>query len=70
MKLLTLTRQNLDSNNSLLNFTCITPVAKITVPSETNRKDIAQRYTLNKNQKAAFMIITGHLDGEDKINAG
>ncbi|CAF4087034.1 unnamed protein product [Rotaria magnacalcarata] len=29
---------------------------------------IAQQFTLNKNQNAAFMIITGHLDGLDKLN--
>ena len=61
---------NFDGDDRFLNFMCTRPVTKITVPSETTRKDIVQRFRLNKNQKAAFMIITGHLDGLDKINDG
>jgi hypothetical protein len=61
---------NFDSNNGSLNFRCIVPVSRIIVPNETTREHIAQQFTLNKNQKAAFMIITGHLDGLDKLNEG
>ena len=57
-----------DSDDGLLNSKCIIPVTKITVPNEITRENIAQQFTLNKNQKAAFMIITGHLDGLDKLN--
>lgn len=57
-------------NNDMLNFRHITPVSKINVPSEVTREQIAQQFTLNKNQKAAFLIITGHLDGLDKLNEG
>ena len=32
------------------------------------RQQIARQFTLNKNQTAAFMIITGHLDGVDGLN--
>ncbi|CAF2108235.1 unnamed protein product [Rotaria magnacalcarata] len=59
---------NFDSNNGLLNLPCIVPVSRITLPNETTREHIAQQFTLNKNQNAAFMIITGHLDGLDKLN--
>ncbi len=59
---------NFHSNNGSLNFQCIVPVSRIIVPNETTREHIAQQFTLNKNQKAAFMIITGHLDGLDKLN--
>jgi len=59
---------NFDSNSEHLNFQCIVPVSRIIVPNETTREHIAQHFTLNKNQKAAFMIITGHLDGLDKLN--
>jgi hypothetical protein len=61
---------NLDNNDQSLDFMYTTPVTKTVVPSETTRNDVAQRFTLNKNQKAAFMIITGHLDGIDKMNEG
>lgn len=61
---------NFDNDDQLLDFMCTIPVTKITIPGEPTRNDIAQRFTINKNQKAAFMIITGHLDGMDKINGG
>ncbi|CAF1498169.1 unnamed protein product [Adineta ricciae] len=54
---------DLDNNNETASSTSIIPVAKIAVPNETTRENIAVQFTLNKNQKAAFMIITGHLDG-------
>jgi hypothetical protein len=61
---------NYDNNDQSLNFMYTTPVTKIAIPGETTRNDIAQRFTLNKNQKAAFMIITGHLDGIGTMNEG
>jgi hypothetical protein len=57
-----------DSNNKALDSGGIVPVTKITAPNEITRENIAQQFTLNKNQKAAFMIITGHLDQLDKLN--
>jgi hypothetical protein len=57
-----------DTIDGILNSKCTAPVTTIIVPTETTREDIAQQFTLNKNQKAAFMIITGHLDGLDKLN--
>jgi hypothetical protein len=61
---------NFDTNDQSLNFMYTTSVTKIAIPIETTRNDIAQRFTLNKNQKAAFMIVTGHLDGMNKTNEG
>ncbi len=58
----------LDSYDKPLDSRCIVPVTKITVPNEISRENLAQQFTLNKNQKAAFMIITGHLDGLDTLN--
>ncbi len=58
------------NDDELLNFECILSVTKVTVPVENTREYIAEQYTLNKNQKAAFMIITGHLDGLDRLNEG
>ncbi|CAF4363912.1 unnamed protein product, partial [Adineta steineri] len=59
---------NFDSNEEVSNSKYIMPVTKIAVPNEITRESIATQYTLNTNQKAAFMIITGHLDGLDKLN--
>jgi hypothetical protein len=61
---------NFNGDNEALNSQCIVPVTKITIPNEITREDIAQQFTLNKNQKAAYMIITGHLDGLNKLNEG
>ncbi|CAF4062556.1 unnamed protein product, partial [Adineta steineri] len=61
---------NFNSDNGLLSSRSIMPVIKITVPNEITRENIVTQFTLNKNQKAAFMIITGHLDGLDKLNEG
>jgi hypothetical protein len=61
---------NFNSNEGPLNFKCIVSVTKIAVPVENTREHIVQQFTLNKNQRAAFMIITGHLDGMNKLNEG
>lgn len=52
------------------NFDSVRSVTKVTVPVENTRQFIANDYTLNKNQRAAYMIITGHLDGLDRLNEG
>jgi len=54
----------------VLNFDFVLSVTKVIVPVENTREYIVEQYTLNKNQKAAFMIITGHLDGLDRLNEG
>ncbi|CAF1486450.1 unnamed protein product [Adineta ricciae] len=36
----------------------------------TIQMDIVNEYTLNKEQKLAFMIITGHLNGESRFRIG
>jgi hypothetical protein len=58
-----------DDYGTSSNFISIQPVATVSVPSGPSREQIAEQFTLNKNQKAAFMIITGHLDGLDELNA-
>lgn len=42
-------------------------VKAISLSSGPTRQQIARTFTLNRNQTAAFMIITGHLDGIDGI---
>lgn len=61
---------NFNTTDESLNFEYVVSVTKVSVPVENTREHIAQQYTLNKNQKAAFMIITGHLDGLDRLNEG
>lgn len=61
---------NFDTNNKHSHSTSIAPVTMITVSDEITREHIVQQFTLNKNQKAAFMIVTGHLDGLDRLNEG
>jgi hypothetical protein len=34
------------------------------------QKSIADEFTLNKEQRAAFMIITSHLDGDSRYRSG
>ena len=43
-------------------------VKAISLSTGPTRQQIAREFTLNKNQTAAFMIITGHLDGVDGLN--
>ena len=43
-------------------------VKAISLSAGPTRQQIAREFTLNKNQTAAFMIITGHLDGVDGLN--
>ena len=43
-------------------------VKAISLSAGPTRQQIARQFTLNKNQTAAFMIITGHLDGVDGLN--
>jgi hypothetical protein len=61
---------NLDNNKTISSSGHIMSVTKVIVPNEITRENMARQFTLNKNQKAAFMIITGHLDGLDNLNGG
>ena len=59
-----------DSDHRVLDSGCVVPVTKVTVPNDIARENIVQEFTLNKNQRAAFMIIATHLDGLDQLNIG
>ena len=52
------------------NYQCTTPVTTISINTGPTRDDVVRKFTLNRNQKAAFMIITGHLDGLDSMDKG
>ena len=43
-------------------------VKAISLSAGPTRQQIARQFTLNKNQTAAFMIITDHLDGADGLD--
>jgi len=59
---------NYNSNN-LENYGPILPVVSVTTNFPT-KKSIADEFTLNREQRAAFMIITSHLDGDSKCRTG
>ena len=59
---------NYNSNN-LENYGPILPVVSVTTNVPTQRS-IAEEFTLNREQRAAFMIITSHLDGDSKCRTG
>lgn len=57
-------------NDPLISTTTIAPVTKVAVPQNPTRENVAQQFQLNKNQRAAFMIIAGHLDGSNGLIDG
>jgi hypothetical protein len=65
----TMTNPNHYNNNNLENYGSNLPVVPVTTkfPSQ---KSIADEFTLNREQRAAFMIITSHLDGDGRYRIG
>ena len=51
--------------NTLENGGSILPVIAVRTSFPT-RKNVADEFTLNKEQRAAFMIITSHLEGDNR----
>lgn len=45
----------------------VPPVIATTTISFPSKTDIVKKYTLNSQQRYAFMIITGHLDGDNQL---
>ena len=56
-------------SNTFDNDTSILPVLSVRTSFPT-QETIADEYTLNKEQRAAFMIITSHLDGDKRYHKG
>ncbi|CAF4345383.1 unnamed protein product, partial [Rotaria magnacalcarata] len=50
--------------------TTVPPVTITTAISFPTKMDIIKQFTLNSQQKYAFMIVTSHLDGENQIHTG
>ena len=58
-----------NNNSNLPNADSILPVVSITT-NLTTQKSIADEFTLNREQRAAFMIITSHLNGDSQYRTG
>lgn len=48
----------------------VSSVTAIKMMSLTMQLDVANQFTLNDQQKFAFMFITGHLDGDTRFRIG
>lgn len=57
------------NNNNFENCGSILPVVSVTTNFPT-QKGIVDEFTLNREQQAAFMIITSHLDGDSRCRTG
>lgn len=58
------------STNPSTNSRPILPVAAVFASSYPTQKGVAEEFTLNREQRAAFMIITSHLDGDKQFQTG
>ena len=58
---------NINASN---NYNSILPVASVVSTINCTQKSIADEYTLNREQRAAFMIIISHLDAEKQSRKG
>ena len=56
-------------NSNLEYYGPILPVMSMATSFPT-QKGIADEFTLNREQRAAFMIITSHLDGDSRCRGG
>ncbi|CAF4653803.1 unnamed protein product, partial [Rotaria sp. Silwood2] len=65
----TVVNPNNYKNNNFENYGWILPVVSVTTNFPTP-KTIADEFTLNREQRAAFMIITSHLDGDSRCRTG
>ena len=65
----TVVDSNNHDTNEFQNHGSILPVASVATqfPSQ---KSVADEFTLNREQRAAFMIITSHLDGDTGSRTG
>jgi hypothetical protein len=57
------------NKNNIENYDSVHPVTYVTASFPT-QKSIIDEFTLNREQRAAFMIITSHLDGDVSCHTG
>ena len=60
---------NNHNTNEFQNHGLVLPVVPASTPFPS-KKNIADEFTLNREQRAAFMIITSHLDGDSRCRTG
>ena len=65
----TVVNPNNYNRNNFENYDSILPVTSVTSSLPT-QKSIADEFTLNREQRAAFMIITSHLDSDSRCRTG
>ena len=65
----TVINPNNHTTNEFQNHGSILPVASITTQFPS-RKSVADEFPLNREQRAAFRIITNHLDGDSGSRTG
>ena len=58
------------SSNPSTDFKPILPVAAVITSSFPTQRGVADEFTLNREQRAAFMIISSHLDGDKQYHPG
>ena len=67
--IVTVVDPNNHNTNEFQNHGSILPVASVT-SQFPSKKSVADEFTLNREQQAAFMIITSHLDGDSRPCTG
>ena len=65
----TVVNPNYNNKNNFESYGSILPVISVTTSFPT-QKSIADEFTLNTEQRAAFMIIASHLDGYSQSSTG
>ena len=65
----TVVNPNYNNQSNFENYGSILPVTSVTT-SFCSQKSIADEFTLNTEQRAAFLIITSHLDGDSRCRTG
>jgi hypothetical protein len=53
-----------------MNIAVVPHVTTTTAISLPTKSDVIRKFTLNSQQQFAFMIITGHLDGDNQFHTG
>ena len=67
--IVTVLNPNSYNKNNFDNYSSILPVVSVAA-NFPNQTSIADEFTLNREQRAAFMIITSHLDGHSRFRTG
>ncbi|CAF4880158.1 unnamed protein product [Rotaria sp. Silwood2] len=67
--IVTVLNPNSYNQNNFDSYGSILPVVSIAT-NFPNQTSIADEFTLNREQRAAFMIITSHLDGDSRCRTG